>query len=401
MQPQPDPFRENAVCRASDETPAIFKGVVKADTFEMVSFEKAREQVSRVCVSELCAWLVEVGSSPAMLFDSFRTECPEVAIVREATAVPSSLWIIGDLHADLLTLVNLVAYAEQNGRAEGIPPAFLFLGDIVDRGIHDHETLIVLLDLIRRSPGRVCVISGNHDLDLQWSDQSRGFVTTLQPAEYAEQLNRILHRTPSERCERIALAQLVIPFFQTRPKAVILPDGTLLAHGGFPHTDTHTQIRTPADLGNPTCLSDFVWGRIAENPRKRPNRGNRGHEQGWTDFAQFCELAPTIGLPPIRRMIRGHDHYLERWRLHPGYDDYPVLTLNAMGRRLEGEPNTPEGQHPLPVIAHYRPHQLPLVVQLPLCPREVDSAFEVLVNPFESEVLPDANGQQRYGGGST
>ena len=175
--------------------------------------------------------------------------------------------------------------------------------------------------------------------------------------------------------EQIELAKLLIPFWQSRPRAIFLPDGTLYAHGGFPHTDTHELLRSPADLARPACLSDFLWARIAERPKKRPNRGNRGHEFGWNDFADFCKLTTRLGIPPVRRLVRGHDHVAERWQFFPEYAAHPVLTINAMGRRMEGEPPPDHRPHPYPVVARHVPGRLPEVVELPLEAGEVNRAF--------------------------
>jgi hypothetical protein len=127
-------------------------------------------------------------------------------------------------------------------------------------------------------------------------------------------------------------------------------------------------------LARPNCLNDFLWARIAETARKRPNRGNRGHEFGWETFAQFCKVSAAMGLP-VKRFVRGHDHVPARWQAYPDYAEHPVLTINAMGRRMDGEPDPAEGQHAFHVMARYTPNQLPVVVQLPLHPDEVNRAF--------------------------
>ncbi len=340
-----------------------------ASPFTMVPFEQALVQVTTIPVADVCDW---VNTNPQLLFDHCRcVDSNQVAVVRAADAVPSSLWVVGDLHADLLTLANLVAYAE--------PAHFLFLGDFVDRGVHDHETLLFLFRLMMEHPERVCVIPGNHDVDLQFDEDTNRFRTTIEPSEYCDYLNMSLSRDTLLDRERVALAKSFIRFCASRPKAVFLPDGTLLAHGGFPHVDAQNEIAILADLCRPKCTDDFLWARIAECARvKRPNRGSRGHEFGWATFAQFCQVMETkLGIP-VRRLVRGHDHVSDRWQEYPVYADngVPVLTLNAMGRLLEDEPPRRDGaRHPLPVVGHYLPGRLPEVVMLPLDPAEVSRAF--------------------------
>ena len=136
--------------------------------------------------------------------------------------------------------------------------------------------------------------------------------------------------------DRIEMAKLLIEFCKTRPKAVILPDGTMLTHAGFPHTDLHDALRGVADLSAKKCVEDFLWARLSESPKKRPNRlGGRGHEFGWRDFAQFCRIMADTVKVPVRQLIRGHDHVPARWQFPAEYAEFPVLTINAMGRRLD------------------------------------------------------------------
>jgi hypothetical protein len=298
--------------------------------------------------------------------------------VKTENAVPPALWIVGDLHADLLTLTNIISHAESHATPEE-PAHFLFLGDFVDRGIHDHDTLLLLFRLMMDHPQRVCVVPGNHDIDLQFDEAANRFRVTIEPAEYCDNLNAALARDTPEDRERAELAKAFIRFCAGRPKAVFLPDGTLVAHGGFPHTDAQKEIATLADLCRPKCIDDFLWARIAESARvKRPNRGSRGHEFGWDTFNQFCKLAAERLDLPVRRLVRGHDHVTDRWQEYPEYADngVPVLTVNAMGRLLDGEPARRDGRtHPPPVVARFVPGHLPEVVVLPLDPAEVARAF--------------------------
>ena len=382
--PSPPPA---PVAPPAPSEPAVL--VQRAQPFTMVSFDEVMAQVSNVPFKEIRAWL-ENPAQPLLLFDDQRTECIEVAIIRAVKDVPSVLWIIGDLHADVLSLANIIAHAERVNPEGAEPPAFVFLGDFVDRGRHDRETLLLLFQLILKHPNRVCIIPGNHDIDLQWDEKAEKFRVTIEPAEYCERLNNLLRSTDEKDREEVEFAKLLIAFFRKRPKAAILPDGTLLAHGGFPHTDIQAAIKKPDQLGLQYCQNDFLWARIAETARKRPNRGNRGHEFGWETFNQFCKVSAQIGVP-VKRFVRGHDHILARWQYYPDYVENPVLTINAMGRRMDGEADTPDRQHPFPVMARYVPNTLPIVVQLPLDPREVNRAFGK-ENPINAVGLDRAGG---------
>ena len=114
--------------------------------------------------------------------------------------MPSALWVIGDVHADLLTLANILAFAEAQATPEQ-PAHFLFLGDFVDRGIHDHETLLLLFGLMMAHPDRVCVVPGNHDIDLQFDEKADRFKVTIEPAEYCVSLNTAVAQSDSDSAE--------------------------------------------------------------------------------------------------------------------------------------------------------------------------------------------------------
>ncbi len=347
-----------------------------AEPFELMPMDRALARAATATVEEVCAW---VAAAPKLLFDDCRDEhAKHVAVVRTENAVPPALWVVGDLHADVLTLANIIALAEARSTQEQ-PAHYLFLGDFVDRGIHDHETLLLLFRLMMDHPERVCVVPGNHDIDLAFEEAAGRFRVTIEPAEYCENLNAALEHDTPEAGARVALAKAFIKFCAGRPKAVFLPDGTLFAHGGFPHTDAQKDLAALPDLCRPKCLDDFLWARIAESARvKRPNRGSRGHEFGWDTFAQFCKLVTEKLDVPVKRLVRGHDHVTDRWTEYPEYADngVPVLTINAMGRLLDGESARRDGRpHPFPVVGKHTANHLPEVIVLPLDPEEVDRAF--------------------------
>ena len=79
-------------------------------------------------------------------------------------------------------------------------------------------------------------------------------------------------------------------------------------------------------------------------------------------------------------LVRGHDHVTDRWMEYPEYaDNYvPVLTINAMGRLLDGEPARRDGRtHPFPVVAKHVVNHLPEVYLLPLDAEERESVVRI------------------------
>lgn len=299
--------------------------------------------------------LLSQTAGPGMLFDWDRT-CPaDKAIQVRRVENNQPLWIIGDLHGDLLALeaaLMLFRGHVQHGSARS---RIVFLGDLFDDEGFGLEVLLRVFEIILEDPSLVCVLAGNHDEALG-HDGTR-FVSTVSPSDFSDFLN--IH-VGDEWIERAG--KLTIKFFLSAPRALFFPDGLLVTHGGFPLTDLHFQLRESGDWNNPACLSDFVWTRAHSTARKKlPNRFSRGSQYGYEDFAAFCSLASDLGRP-VTHMVRGHDHVEERFAIYPNYAAHPVLTTVALSRRLPREfLGTYER---VPSVALYVEGQVPQVFRL-------------------------------------
>ena len=117
--------------------------------------------------------LLDGAGGPAMMFDADRSSAADRAIRVSASHDAAPLWIIGDLHGDLLALEASLAQIRKTtppcdgGVAE---PRIVFLGDFFDDEGFGLEVLVRVFELIVASPQRICVIAGNHDeaLTLRW-----------------------------------------------------------------------------------------------------------------------------------------------------------------------------------------------------------------------------------------
>jgi hypothetical protein len=277
-------------------------------------------------------------------------------VLQVGTTGEAPLWIIGDLHGDLLALEAALAqirlHAAQTAAA---PPHIVFLGDFVDDEGLALETLLRVFALILEAPERVCVLAGNHDVALA-HDGTR-FTSTVSPADFADFLNANLSDEWIVRAGKLALR-----LTEHAPRALFFPDGLLVAHAGFPLADLHAALEDTGDWNAPACLSDFVWVRAHPKARKKlPNRFSRGSQFGYDDFANFCTLSTRLGRP-VTHMVRGHDHPDERYAIYPAYQQHPVLTTVALSRRLPREQFGPYER--APTIARFVPGSLPQVYQL-------------------------------------
>lgn len=162
------------------------------------------------------------------------------------------------------------------------------------------------------------------------------------------------------------------------------PDGLLVTHGGFPHTDLHATLAEHGNWNDERVLQDFVWLRAhARARRKMPNRVARGAQFGHEDFEAFCDLSTELGRP-VARMVRGHDHVDERFAFYPAYARNPLLTMVALSHRL---PRELLGPYPrVPCIARWVPGALPQIHRLHIPEELIRSVYpEPADGPDEAE----------------
>jgi hypothetical protein len=311
--------------------------------------------------------LLDREEGPGLLFDRDRAD-PRDQAIRVADMDPQApLWIIGDLHGDLLALEAALALigAEADG-PEAAPPNIILLGDLWDDEGYGLELLLRVFELILERPGRICVIVGNHDEALSF-DGTR-FASSVSPGDFADFLNANLAHEWIERAGKLA-----VRFFAQAPHALFLPDGLLVAHAGFPLTDLHARLEETGDWNDPACLSDFTWTRAHPTARKKmPNRFTRGSQFGREDFAAFCALSARLGRP-VTHMVRGHDHVEDRYVIYPAYKEHPMLTTVALSRRLPRESFGPHAR--APTLARYVPASLPKLYRLHVPAEVVEAVF--------------------------
>ena len=354
--------------------------VIKPESFTTTSWEECLADVAQINSQTLSDLLAK-----SLLFEEHRKVDEAVSIVPPETTLPKSLWVIGDLHCDLLAMVNAWRYIQQVSSDEGTAANVVFLGDFVDRGEHGFETLQYLCRLIRDFPGQIAVLPGNHD-EFTWDEAGERFIVSVDPAETIEQFNSWVLEDDAQSTDREQFAKLAADFFARRPKALFLPDGTLIAHGGFPHADLIKKIESRADLSLPACQQDYVWLRLANAHRRLPARFSRGCEFGHENFTDFCQLASEKLQIPVSRMLRGHDHVAQRYQC---YEDWPnpVITFNTMCRNI-GEFGV--DRFPLACIVRLFPSERVEIHRLPIDSREVEKAYLSRPQNDDEETKPAA-----------
>ena len=97
-----------------------------------------------------------------------RADPADRAIRVSETNAAGPIWIIGDLHGDLLALETALALIGREAERESTPAGIIFLGDLFDDEGFGLEVLIRVFEIVLEAPERACVIAGNHDVALSY-----------------------------------------------------------------------------------------------------------------------------------------------------------------------------------------------------------------------------------------
>ncbi|NPA23085.1 MAG: biotin transporter BioY [Crenarchaeota archaeon] len=138
--------------------------------------------------------------------------------------------VVGDLHGDYLSLCNIVS------RYSPSEWTILFLGDYVDRGEYQIETITKVLELKVKHPDKVFLLRGNHESPSM--NITYGFVAELQTKFKGE----------------IQLMSLIYSFLEYKvfcnlPYAALINNEIFAVHGGLAKG-----LEKPDDVKNiPKC----------------------------------------------------------------------------------------------------------------------------------------------------
>ncbi|WP_440059861.1 metallophosphoesterase family protein [Thermogladius sp. 4427co] len=136
---------------------------------------------------------------------------------------PSSfdeMYVIGDLHGDITALRKLLEFTGLESEEGGREIKIVFLGDYVDRGGHQIETLLTVLDLKNRFPDKLVLLRGNHEPP-PW--------LMPYPHDFPYVVKRYYHNSSNE------ILYLTYRLFNKLPLVAVLENEAILLHGGPPY----------------------------------------------------------------------------------------------------------------------------------------------------------------------
>ncbi|CAD5220589.1 unnamed protein product [Bursaphelenchus xylophilus] len=204
--------------------------------------------LAKLDLDELICKILNVGSPGCSLTKVVReTELLQLCMsVREVFLQQSSMVevdppikICGDTHGQFSDVMRLFDRA-------GFPPAanYLFLGDYVDRGRQNLETISLFFCYKLKYPENFFLLRGNHECSA--INRVYGFF---------EECNR--------RYQSVRLWQTFQDAFNAMPFAGLVGGKILCMHGGLsPQLKNLDQLRTltrPVDPPNPSLYIDLLW----------------------------------------------------------------------------------------------------------------------------------------------
>ncbi len=152
-----------------------------------------------------------------------------IAVLSRQPDVPKlsdEMLAFGDLHGDHGTLVRATKIHELTN----IP--VIFLGDYVDRGTEQIQTLNAVAGLIANDPKNFHAVRGNHeDFDIC---SRYGFFNELR-----------------KHYDIDSVLPTISEFFKQLPLAAVMPEYAFMAHGGIPETNHPLPIDTIKKAPNP------------------------------------------------------------------------------------------------------------------------------------------------------
>jgi len=199
------------------------------------------------------------------------------------------LIVVGDLHGDFNTLVTIL---RREKIIEDIDDkVIVFLGDYIDRGYNQIETIVSVYLLKTLFPGNVVVLRGNHEPPPH-----------LIP--YPHDFPEILYWRFGEDWSRVY--RFFMNSFQKIPLFAILPGEAFFVHGGPPRTLLYAEtldeaLNTP--LPDDVVIEEILWSDPIERTdiSYEPSYRGAGILYGWSIVEN------TLKKAGVKTIIRSHE----------------------------------------------------------------------------------------------
>ena len=197
--------------------------------------------------------------------------------------------VLGDIHGDFHTFRKILKDAMFFNKAENSHPyTMILLGDYVDRGPYQVESLYIILRLLETYPNNILLLRGNHEGPSDIKFKPNDFQRILQ------------NRYPQDFIE---ISKSVQTLFDQLYLAVHVPDRALFTHAGIPTTAKGLNAIAFANNLHPekSTLVELLWNDPSEKNGKHPSMRGIGWQFG-PDIAE--RFLNKVKVPFL---IRGHE----------------------------------------------------------------------------------------------
>ncbi|MEM4140810.1 MAG: metallophosphoesterase family protein [Nitrososphaeria archaeon] len=202
-----------------------------------------------------------------------------VKILSNSTAL-----VIGDIHGDIKSLKTIFEHVDVEKFLSNDSNILIFLGDYIDRGPYQYETLAFILLLKQEFRDQILLLRGNHEPHAQLIPYPHDFPHVLRkrfPQKWAVLYNASFN------------------FFQKLPLASFSKNGIFFVHGGPPISDPNL-----SSLKNPSIklIEEVLWSDPREDVLESiPSFRGAGLYFGKNVTERFLKVN---GLTAI---VRGHE----------------------------------------------------------------------------------------------
>jgi len=202
--------------------------------------------------------------------------------------------VLGDIHGDINSLKKILDIVDAEKFLSDKENMIIFLGDYVDRGPHQYESLAFALLLRQEFGDQVLLLRGNHEPHPELIPYPHDFPYVLKS------------RFPSKWSE---IYRSIFNFFQQLPIAAFSGNGLFFVHGGPPISDLNlNSLKTPSTR----LIEEVLWSDPREDILDTmPSFRGAGLHFGKNITEKFLKIN---GLTAI---IRGHEP-CEGYKLNHG-----------------------------------------------------------------------------------
>lgn len=210
--------------------------------------------------------------------------------------------VIGDIHGDLDTLIQILSRVdiERILKSNGL---LVFLGDYVDRGDKQLETLLLVALLKKRYGENVITLRGNHE--------PPSFLP-VYPHDYPEIL-REMYGEDGEKIYRVSRE-----IFDLLPYAAVCEGVAAFLHGGIPVFSTEVcgyDVKCILDAdSSEKVLEEILWNDPIEDPDVDYMPSPRGAGFLWGEVVTSMFIRKT----GVKIVVRGHEPVWDGYKLNHG-----------------------------------------------------------------------------------